>query len=416
MKSVQNYEFGVKTLESAFYFIIVNRKWLKKANRKSLHMRPIFTLSFVLLVFSIHGQNYFSGSIQSGGLTRDYRVYIPASYNGTKAVPLLFNLHGYGSNNLEQDFYGNFKPIADTANFLIVLPNGTFDNQNKRYWNNFLLASSVDDVLFISNLLDTLQNKYNIDPNRVYSTGMSNGGFMSYFLACDLNNRIAAIASVAGDMILPKLNACQPGRAVPVMQIHGTADNTVPYDGLPASAFAPIETLVNKWVALNNCNTTPQTTPVPNVSTTDGCTATRYLYDMGKSGSSVEFYKIDGGAHTWPGSAISIGVTNQDFSASWVIWKFLSKYRLNQFATATQDAEVLPNWRLQPNPAGQSCTLSGSELIRLCAYDVAGRLQYTWQGAATNTLDLPVSEWQPGIYRLVVEDAQGNRQVLSLVR
>ncbi len=382
-----------------------------------------FYLLLVLALFvtgAAHAQSFYTGTIQSGSLTREYRVYIPAAYNANKAVPLLFNLHGYGSNNLEQDFYGNFKPIADTANFLIVMPNGTYDQQNKRYWNNFLVSSSVDDVAFISNLLDTMMTKYSIDTNRVYSTGMSNGGFMSYALACGLSNRIAAIASVTGTMVTPNLNNCTPGRAVPVMQIHGTADNTVPYNGLAVSAFVPIETLVETWVNKNGCNPTPILTAVPNNSTTDGCTAERFLYENGIEGSTVEFYKITGGGHTWPGAAINVGVTNQDFSASFVIWRFLNKYKLNQFTTAAgEPAQKAAIWNVFPNPAFDQITLTSPDaaasLRQVQVYSALGVLQYQWVGMNDQILPIDVQTWPAGVYRLQLVQSNGARQTSTFV-
>ena len=154
-------------------------------------IRNIATLFLLILANALSAQTTILGSIQSGGLTRDYRLYRPAAYTGNTPVPLIINMHGYTSNSLEQEFYGDFRSIADTANFLIVHPNGTLDNQGNRFWNTFGTGSTVDDVAFISDLLDALQATYNIDPQRIYSTGMSNGGFMSYTLACELNDRIA---------------------------------------------------------------------------------------------------------------------------------------------------------------------------------------------------------------------------------
>jgi polyhydroxybutyrate depolymerase len=375
-------------------------------------------LSFICLQTLLSAQSSPTGTIISGGLTREYRLYVPAAYNGTTAVPLLFNLHGYGSNNLEQDFYGNFKPIADTANFIIVMPNGTFDNQGKRYWNNFIVNSGVDDVAFMSNLLDTLRTVYKIDLDRVYSTGMSNGGFMSYELAANLNNRIAAIASVAGDMITPKLNTLSLVRPVPVMQIHGTADATVPYDGLPVSFFAPIETLVSKWVDLNHCNPTPTVTDVPNTNTTDGCTATHYVYGGGDQGSTVEFYKINGGGHTWPGTFFNIGVTNQDMNASLEIWRFLRKYRLSQFTTATSEAANASNWKLFPNPASDHFTLQSddaSKAVRVRVFDAQGRVVSTIQANGETAISVPVKNWLSGWYGVVLETENGVRNMKVFV-
>lgn len=233
-------------------------------------MRIRYVFFYLLLANTIFAQNTITGTIQSGGLTREYLLYVPASYTGNTAVPLVFNLHGYTSNNTEQLFYADFRPIADTANFIIALPNGTKDTQGNRFWNTFLGNSTVDDVGFIRDLLNSLQATYNIDTNRVYSTGMSNGGFMSYSLACELGDRITAIASVTGTMIQSRLDACNPVRPVPVMQIHGTADNTVPFNGSPVSTFVSIPVLVDTWAEFNNCNPVPAITQVPNISTTDG--------------------------------------------------------------------------------------------------------------------------------------------------
>ena len=135
-------------------------------------------ITTILCLFSLaqaSAQTSISGTIQSGGLTREYLLYVPAIYTGNTPAPLVLNLHGYGSNSTQQQVYGNFRPIADTANFLVVHPNGTLDPQGNRFWNTFLIPSTVDDVAFISDLIDTLESMYNIDPNRIYSTGMSNG-------------------------------------------------------------------------------------------------------------------------------------------------------------------------------------------------------------------------------------------------
>ncbi len=371
-------------------------------------MRLLKILICLLLVSSLSAQNTISGTIQSGGLTREYLLYIPAAYTGATAVPLLFNLHGYTSNNLEQLFYGDFRTIADTANFLMVLPNGTLDAQGNRFWNNFLGNSTVDDVGFMRDLLNKLQSNYNIDANRVYSTGMSNGGFMSYALACELNDRIAAIASVTGSMIQSKLNACNPARPVPVMEIHGTADNTVPYNGSPLATFVAIPTLVSAWVGLNNCNPTPSITQVPNTNMTDGCTAERQVYSGGDYGSTVEHYKITSGGHTWPGAAFNVGVTNQDFSASKEIWRFFSQYRLDQLSATKTPETVAANWIAFPNPAQDYLVLQSEDqhpVQRIQVFDALGRLQQTLSpsAGAGGQIELNTAAWAVGMYWVVIE-------------
>lgn len=364
------------------------------------------TLILCLLTLGLaSAQTTVTGTIKSGGLTRDYRLYIPAMYTGSTAVPLVLNLHGYTSNAAEQEFYGNLRPIADTANFLIVHPNGTIDPQGNRFWNTFGTGSTVDDVGFLSNLIDSLGAKYNIDPNRIYSTGMSNGGFMSYSLACERSDKIAAIASVTGSMITPKLNACDPQRPVPVMEIHGTADNTVPYNGSALSGFVPIPTLVAAWVQKNGCNPTPIFTPVPDINTTDGCTAEHYLYTGGEKGSTVEHYKIIGGGHTWPGQLFPIGVTNQDINASKEIWRFFSQYRLNLLTDISNPESANATWSAFPNPCQDMLTLrsnTGKPAGQVQVFDALGRLKHIVP-AANDLINIETGAWACGVYFIVIE-------------
>jgi polyhydroxybutyrate depolymerase len=305
----------------------------------------------LLLVFlhPLAAQTTIQGSFEFDGLSRNYRLYVPASYNPDNATPLLLNLHGYGSNNIEQENYGDFRPIADTAAFLIVHPNGTPDGSNQLFWNTFG-TSDVDDLGFLEALIDTISDSYNIDSERVYSTGMSNGGFMSYHLACFLSHRIAAIASVTGTMTNANLDACSPQRPVPVMQIHGTADNTVPYNG--NIFFVSVPNLINYWVTHNECDPAPVMTPVPDIDPNDGCTAENYLYSNGADGATVEHYKIIGGGHSWPGAPLNINVTNMDFSASEAIWRFFRKYSLNGLITDSKEI-IQPafNPTIWPNPS-----------------------------------------------------------------
>ena len=291
-------------------------------------------------------------SIMHDGIARSYRLYVPSIYDGTEPVPIVFNLHGYTSNANQQEFYGDFRPISDTANFILVHPDGTEDATGTTFWNAFgSPTETVDDVGFISALIDTLAANYNVDLNRIYSTGMSNGGFMSYHLACTLSERITAIASVTGAMIDPAFLSCDPVHPTPAMQIHGTADPTVPYNGSTGvlGAFESAE----YWVAFNNCNPTPVETAVPDVDMTDMCTADHFVYSGGDAGSSVEFYRVNGGAHTWPGTNpffSTLGVTNQDFSASVEIWRFFSQYRLNELV-GIENGESADGFNVFPNPS-----------------------------------------------------------------
>src|ERR1700752_2507296 len=271
--------------------------------------RLLIAFSILLSAFA-QAQITVVDSIISGGIYRTYRLYVPAAYTGISARPLVFNLHGYTSNSLAQQQYTIFEPIADTANFLMVLPQGTKDGSNQTFWNAGMSTSIVNDIAFLNALIDSLDLTYNIDLNAIYSCGMSNGGFMSHTLACESSNRFTAIASVTGSIFTTQYGSnCHPTRPVPVMQISGTADGTVSYNG--STGVMPVDSVVKYWVTKNVCNPVASFSNVPNINTGDGCTAEHYKYSGGLSGSSVELYKIIGGGHTWPGSPSIIGVTNQ---------------------------------------------------------------------------------------------------------
>ena len=371
----------------------------------------------------LQAQTTIIGTIRSGGLVREYRLYVPAIYARTTGrVPLLFNLHGYGSNNIEQEAYGDFRPIADTANFLVVHPNGSIDAANKRNWNTFgPRGTGIDDVAFLAALLDTLATRYRLDPDRIYSTGMSNGGFMSYELACQLSGRIAAIGSVTGSLTASRMSSCAPGRPVPVIEIHGTDDRTVPYTGGTLLNFVAIPALLAHWVQVNGCNPTPTTTAVPDVNTTDGCTAERQVWAGGRNGSVVEHYKIIGGGHTWPGAPVTIGVTNRDISASREVWRFLRPYRLSRLALAARGTNAAaPTLALYPNPAGDELTIRAGQPLRassLTVFSTLGRrLPARALPQADGSLRLATSGWPTGTYILRVETATGQPQQLKFVK
>lgn len=260
------------------------------------------------------------------GRDRTYILYVPDSYTGDDPVPVVFNFHGYTSNATEQMGYGDFRPIADTAGFVVVHPQGTLLDGSS-HWNvgGWTLASTVDDVGFTSALLDQLIEDYNIDESRVYSTGMSNGGYMSFLLACQLSNRITAVASVTGSMTPETYNACDPQHPTPVLQIHGTDDNVVPYNGAVWSRS--IEDVLDYWVSYNGCDGDMKSVAdLANTSTADGSTVDHITYPCSAANAAVEHYQVAGGFHTWPG-AEGPG-TNQDINASTEIWRFFSQYAL----------------------------------------------------------------------------------------
>lgn len=373
----------------------------------------LFSIVQLTLVSLCYAQNTIEATLVHGGLTRSYRIYVPATYSAATPVPLVLNLHGYSSNNIQQEFYGDFRAIADTANFIIVHPNGTQDGSGNQFWNA-IWPSGIDDVGFLSTLIDVIQSQYAIDPNSIYSTGMSNGGFMSYELACQLSNRIAAIASVTGSMVESRWNSCNAAHPTPVMQIHGTADATVAYNGVPAQSMIHIDTLVKRWATFNNCDLNPVITPVPNTNLTDGCTAEHQVFGNGDLGSTVELFKVIGGAHTWPGAAFTIAVTSQDFSASVEIWRFFRRYKLNNLSTAIVESAIPNAFELFPNPSTGNCTLRFSDYSNRTIV-VTNSLGQEVIRFNTNGSIVPINITEPGFYVIAAQNDNKERSVIRAV-
>jgi polyhydroxybutyrate depolymerase len=363
-------------------------------------MKRLLFSFFLLNMFCSQAQTTVVDSIMSGGIYRNYRLYVPAAYNGTSAWPLILNLHGYTSSASAQQAYTNFGPIADTAHFLTVYPNGT-TYMGQPYWNSW--GSGANDVQFLSNLIDSISADYNVDANSVYSCGMSNGGYMSYTLACELSSKITAIASVTGSMSTYTKSVCSPSHPTPVMEIHGTSDGTVSYSG-SAGYYLHIDSVVKYWRLHNNCNPSAVFTNVPNINTSDGCTAEHYVYNSGDGGSSVELYKIIGGGHTWP-FTFPIGVTNQDFNASEKIWLFFRKYKLNQLV----GIEKLENdhyVNMFPNPATNVLTIEAGDISLVEIMDMNGKLI-----VQTDKREIDVSSLAKGVYSVMI--VSGNNRIVK---
>lgn len=292
-------------------------------------MKTLATILAVALIPLLGlSQQTIHESILHDGEERTYILYVPANYTGESEVPLVFNFHGYTSNAKQQMGYGDFRPIADTSGFIIVHPQGTL-LKGKTHWNvgGWTLASKTDDVAFTAALLDSLAAEYKIDMTRVYSTGMSNGGYMSFLLACQLSDRIAAVASVTGSMTPQIFDACDPQHPTPIMQVHGTTDPVVPYKG--AAWSKSIDEVLTYWISYNNCSATAETTDIADTDQTDGSTVTHTIYAGGDKTATAEHFTVTGGKHTWPGTTFNKPGTNQDFNASVEIWKFFSRYDIN---------------------------------------------------------------------------------------
>lgn len=284
-----------------------------------------------------------SGSFMSGGVSRTYTYYVPAMYDGSTAVPLVVNLHGLSGSSVAQENYEDFRKIADTANFIILHPQGTGPFALLVGWSSMgTVASGVADRNFLMSLLDTIEAKLNINSNKIYSTGFSQGGFMSYNLGCLHSQRFAAIAPCSGKISADNFAACAPTHPLPVMHIHGTTDGLISFTG---AGVQHVDTLVQHWVCFNNCNPLPTIDTVLNINSADNSKAIHYTYSGGTDGATVEYYKVDNGGHQVPSELVTLneygtGNRNRDFTAANVIWEFFRKYSLSTL-TSTPSSSCL---------------------------------------------------------------------------
>lgn len=362
----------------------------------------------IQLCFHLSAQDV-NGSFEHDGITREYIVHTPTDYEEGNQLPLVLNLHGITSNAEEQRLYTNFNTIADTGNFIVCYPQGTeIPAGIGRQWNvSFPFGSNTaDDVGFLSNLIDTLHAHYQVNLDKVYVTGMSNGGYMAYKLACEITDKITAIASVTGSMVPQEAMDCSPSNTIPVMQVHGTADPTVSFEG---SQFGiGIEDLVLQWVNHNQCAMTPDTFAFPDINTDDLCTVERIAYTDCDGDRKVYFYRVDGGEHTWPG-AFPIGITNMDINGSSEIWNFFNQYGVDIPVSNNEIDFQSSEITLSPNPSWNKVQINANEAIinNLRITNTLGQLIFQKNNIGLSQTELQIGDFQSGVYIVVLETSKG---------
>jgi polyhydroxybutyrate depolymerase len=251
--------------------------------------RSLFLLFLASLTATVHAQSY---TLRYDGLDRTYLVHLPASYNGEKSLPLVFAFHGWYQTPEAFEKTTKLSEKADADTFIAVYPAGTIGSMHA--WNEE--QGGVDDVGFINCLLDSLENRYNIDSMRVFATGFSSGAGMCYRLAHQLSDRIAAIAPVAGCIIY---EWAIPVRAVPVIQFKSKNDN-----------YNSVGRVLEYWRQINGCEVVPDT-----FMTVDG--ADGQIWNAVNNHADIVLYSKDIGGHNWPGSATQTPATD-------LLWEFFS--------------------------------------------------------------------------------------------
>ncbi len=276
-------------------------------------------------------------TIISGGTERTFLLQLPSGYfkNTPEKYALVIGLHGGGGSGRQFAVSSGLSEKAEQEQFIMVFPDGIQRGGSigLRTWNaggccGYAASTGVDDVLFISNLIDELAKNYRVNTRQVYATGHSNGGMMAYRLACELSGKITAIAPNACTMML---SVCKPGRAVPVLHIHSLLDKNVPYQGgkgvgISGVNFFPVDSGLNIWAKANNCRSEKK------VTTTKGYTFTAWT-DC-KDSTVVLYYLTEDGGHSWPGAGRKRSRATGDpashyIDANELVWEFFKKYSLN---------------------------------------------------------------------------------------
>jgi polyhydroxybutyrate depolymerase len=254
----------------------------------------------------------------------------PGYYDATSNISLVIVLHGLGGSASQAEHDYGVSDKGNATGFAVVYPEGIQSNgpAHLRSWNTGTCCPVADtyhvnDVYFISTLIDKLVSEYKIDPKKIYVTGISNGAMMAYTLACQLSNKIAAIAPVSGTLMTTR--PCNPQRAVPILHIHSIADTKVPYAGGPGLGglyFTPVDSTLRVWSALDSCE-------APQVTTGTNYTLTEWKGNAGQP--VIDLYLTQDGGHSWPGGLkprAQADPPSTAINATDVIWNFFRQYTL----------------------------------------------------------------------------------------
>ncbi len=370
-------------------------------------------LSTVLVLCTLIGPAQTT-TINVGGVDRTYTVRLPSTYTGATPLPLVVAMHGGFGSGTQLENQSLLTVKAEQEGFIMVYPDGLGGALNIRTWNaggccGYAMNNNIDDVGFIDAMLDALIAAHNIDTQRIYATGMSNGGFMSYRLACELSHRIAAIAPVAASMTIV---ACQPVRPVPVISFHSYQDSSVPYlggvgGGVSNHYNSPQDSVLNAFAAHAGCSVLNDTLQHDN-------TMTVIRWHECECNAEVITYRTQDGGHSWPGGN-GTGVGDPPSTAvvaNDLMWDFFHEHVLDCITTDIGgEAVPPPSLQVVPNPSGGWISLLGDGIMGIRIMDPSGRIVHVG-----NARVIDVSGWAPGLYLVQVVDGSGVRRSTRLVR
>jgi polyhydroxybutyrate depolymerase len=321
--------------------------------QKIYNMR--MTLIFIIYIFSISdsilSQDHTASvnikeSFNYAGVERSYILHVPPGKDISKDYPLMIALHGGGGDGkgMQKLTLGKFDELADREGFLVVYPDGI-----DKHWNDgrsvdetgySVHENKIDDSGFLSVLIDKMIKERRVNPAKVYITGMSNGAMMTYRCGCDLSNKIAAIAPVAGNIPEQLTHSCNPVKPLSVLAINNMNDPLMPYKGGDVTGPFGKKKLgkvlsanesIRFWVRFNGCSDTALFSDLPDRDPSDGTRIRKESYIGCKNNTEIILYSVEGGGHSWPGGypylgEWIIGKTSRDMNACEEIWEFFKNH------------------------------------------------------------------------------------------
>ncbi len=290
----------------------------------------LFSLFIVLNYFSLFSTKKYT--IKFNDKDREYLLHLPSGYKSSNSYPLLVALHGFGDHPRFIEQYTGFSRLSDKEKFIVVYPYGLQNSKTKKFsWNGGSCCGEAfnkkeDDVLFINNLVDELSKKYNIDSKKIYLTGFSNGGLLTYKIATEAPEKFAAFAVVSGSIggkikkDDPYFNLSKPKKAVPILIMHGKNDNLISYNGGfnqdQSATFTSFKDSVDFWVRNNNAT---------KIDTIENEKFIEEKYETKNKLNSIEAYTIKDSGHAWFGSIMEYKkvLSGKSVPATKIIWNFL---------------------------------------------------------------------------------------------
>jgi len=363
-------------------------------------------------------------SIINQGVTRIFHYHIPSDYNGIDEIPMVVVLHGGNSNGMNFMDNSYFDEIGDTVSYISVFPTAYLGQWTDGRGNTQADSLGIDDIIFLSDMIDTLATEYSIDTCKLYLTGISNGGMMTHRFACEKPEKFQGYASIAASIPTYYYPNCSPNLPVNMMMIHGTEDNFSPYEGgtsgIPSSTgtVTGIDSTINFWNNNNSCINadSPDSIVYADINLMDNSYVVSYDYSPCTDNGEVKLYKVYGGGHTLPGGPGPIqipiiGYSNKDINGAYEIWKFFSN-KSCQTTTSLSEIENENEVSIYPNPSQNTITIkSDLNVEKVIVYDLLGKIVGIFNSSSINLMD-----FSSGVYLMEIEFLESSISTKRLIQ